>query len=147
MRETLAERLLRDRAERRARERERLAALPRQRAHKIDVFEEALWTRVVAGADPGYVPQTPMRPGKDGFWIACRGCGKKFDTKGMAYCEACLALPAEERRALKPNGRQCEAPDCTNILAATARIDARYCSHACRERAHRDKSRHENDTP
>ena len=56
-----------------------------------------------------------------------------------------MDLPAEERHALKPSGRECAAPDCNNIIAATARVDAVYCSKACRERVRRANSRHENE--
>ena len=34
-------------------------------------------------------------------------------------------------------GRECEARGCTNLIAPTARVDARYCSAACRKRASR----------
>jgi len=86
-----------------------------------------------------------MRAAKVGFWIACHACGKKFESTGLAYCEACGAIPAETRRQMQPAGRQCEAPDCTNVISGTARIDARYCSKACRERARYEAKRQKND--
>jgi hypothetical protein len=138
--EKLAEQLLRDRAEHAQREREReqarRAASKRDHGASLDPFNITHW-ETIAGGDPGYLPKTPMRMGKVGFWIACRACGEKFESKGMAYCETCLALPAEERRHMKPAGRPCEAPGCTNVLAPTARLDAKFCSEACRQRANR----------
>jgi hypothetical protein len=56
-----------------------------------------------------------------------------------------MALAAEERRAMRPLGRECEARGCTNLIAPTARADARYCSKACREKVRRDAKRHEID--
>ena len=56
-----------------------------------------------------------------------------------------MALPAEERRELRPLGRECEARGCTNLIAPSARADARYRSDACRKKARRDAKRHEID--
>jgi hypothetical protein len=103
----------------------------------FDPFDITRWV-VIAGGDPGYLPKTPMRKGPVGFYVACRGCGSRFESKGMAYCARCLALPAEERHALRPGGRLCLAPGCSNVIAPTARADARYCSTACRVRARRE---------
>jgi hypothetical protein len=132
----LAQRLLQDRQDQAERERRRRAASPRDRGADLDPFN-TIW-KLPTGVDVGYLPKTPMRMGTIGFWIACRACGKKFESKGMAYCEPCLALPAEERRQMKPQGRPCAAPGCTSVIAAIARLDAKYCSEACRQRAFRN---------
>lgn len=140
-----AERLTQQLLEQRRQEREREQERTRERARQqqgwrddFDPFQIMNW-RGVAGGDRGYLPKMSMRKGKDGFWIACRGCGQKFESKGMAYCQSCLVLPAEERRDMKPSARACEAPGCSNVLAASARVDARYCSTACKKRALRER--------
>src|SRR6516225_10112724 len=48
--------------------------------------------------------------------------------------------------AMRPLGRECEARGCTNLIAPTARVDARYCSDACRVEAHRSRNRYKNDS-
>ena len=103
---------------------------------RFDPFSVTRW-RVVAGGDPGFMPTTPMRKGPDGFYISCRGCGSKFESKGMAYCPSCMALPAEERQGMRPPGRACAAPGCEKVIAPSARADAVYCSAACRQRGRR----------
>jgi hypothetical protein len=141
----LAERLLRDRADHAERERRRRAINRQPKPEgEFDPYDVTRW-RTIAGGDASCLPKTPMRMGKTGWWIACRACGAKFESKGMAYCESCLALPAEERRQMKPAARQCQAPGCNNVIAGTARADARYCSDACRQRARYDAIREKND--
>jgi hypothetical protein len=134
MSDWLARRLLEDREQARVRELGRR----RERAPGIefDPFQTVKWRRI-AGPDPGYLPKMPMRLGARGGWINCRACGKKFESIGLAYCGACVELPADERRAMRPIGRECQAAGCGNVIAATARADARYCSTACRVRASR----------
>jgi hypothetical protein len=140
----LAEQILRDQDAQRERERARGEEQRRNRStHEgLDPFN-TVWGHGGVGPHPGYLPRTPMRMGKVGFCINCRGCGRKFESKGMAYCEPCMLLPAEERRAMKPIGRPCEAPGCPNIVAPTVRADTRYCSQACRQKALRERSRNE----
>jgi hypothetical protein len=53
---------------------------------------------VVAGDNPGYLPSTRMRCGPVGRFIACRACTVEFESKGLAYCPDCMALPAEARK-------------------------------------------------
>jgi hypothetical protein len=55
-----------------------------------------------------------------------------------------MVLPAEERRAMRPSGRECEAWVRANLIAPSARVDARYCSVACRMKAARERIRNEN---
>jgi hypothetical protein len=84
-----------------------------------------------------------MRMGKVGWLIQCRACAVEFESKGWAYCPACMALPAEERRDHEPVkrvGRPCARPGCGERLSKRARADARYCSAACRKAVSRDKS-------
>lgn len=131
--ERLTEKLLQDRAQRAAR-----PQAQRQRTGIDFNPYDGTW-QPITGGDPVYMPK-PMRRGKDGFVINCQACGKKFDSKGLAYCEACMDLPAEARKAMIPSGRECEAPGCSNVIAPTARADARYCSTACRTRASRYKN-------
>lgn len=138
--EKLAAQLLRDRERLASRERERR---DRPQGLDFDPYSVRRW-RVIAGGDPGFLPTTPMRKGSEGFYIACRGCGDKFESKGWAYCAVCMDLPAEERHALQPSARACAAPGCEKVIAPSARADARYCSGACRERARQALIRQEN---
>src|SRR5262245_52547643 len=108
--QALTESLLRDRAERDARE----AVRSRTKLERgdFDAFEPTRW-RVIAGGDPGHRVKTPMRMGKVGWLIQCRACAVELESKGWAYCLACMALPAEERRDHEPVkrvGRPCVRP-------------------------------------
>jgi hypothetical protein len=103
-----------------------------------ELYEFTAGLVVVAGGDPGYLPTMRMRKGAVGFYIDCRACGAEFDSKGLAYCATCSALPAEERRAMRPaKARRCEAPGCESFVTRTARAGAMYCSEACKQRAYR----------
>jgi hypothetical protein len=137
----LAERLLRDRAERAARKAVRTTAAAAKTDHvEFDPFAVPRW-RVIAGGDPGYLVQTPTRRGPIGWFISCQCCGGEFESKSWAYCPTCMELPAEERREQpKKAGRQCQGPGCGERLSIHARADARYCSVACRKAASRDKT-------
>jgi hypothetical protein len=132
-----AQKLLDDEARALERDRARRAEHKRAPQPELDPFQVTRWVKI-AGSDPGYLPRIPMRMGKEGFWIACKACGGKFESKGLAYCESCMKLPAVERYAMQPNGRECQAPGCQNVIAPTARADAVYCSDACRKRARRE---------
>jgi hypothetical protein len=145
----LTEQLLADRA----RQAERQAKLRQEGQEKrapserdpigFDSYQDTNWTALV-GPDLRYLrylPKTPMRPGAVGFYIHCKihckACNAEFESKGLAYCLACMELPAEERHAMKPafSGRMCQAPGCENPIPRAARAGTRYCSKACRQRA------------
>ena len=135
----LAAAILRDREERSARK----AAVSRTNVEgsDLDPFAFTRWP-VTAGGDPGYLVKTRMRRGPVGWFIQCRACAVEFESKGWAYCPACMALPAEERRDQEPVkrvGRPCARPGCGQHLSKRARADALYCSPACRKAASRDK--------
>jgi hypothetical protein len=129
----LAERLLRDRAERAARKAVRTtAAAAKTNRVEFDPFDVTRW-RVIAGGSPGYLVQTP-------WFISCQCCGGEFESKSWTYCPRCMELPAEDRRDQpKKAGRQCQGPGCGERLSMRARADARYCSVACRKAAERAK--------
>ena len=91
----LADRLLRDRADRAARKAAPVAA--KVDKGEFDPFPVTRW-RVVAGGNPGYLAKTPMRRGPVGWFILCRACAVEFESKGWAYCPTCMDLPAEARR-------------------------------------------------
>jgi hypothetical protein len=138
--QALTESLLRDRAERAARK--AVCSSTKIERSGFDPFSVTRW-RVIAGGDPGRLVKTPMRMGKVGWLIQCRACAVEFESKGWAYCPACMALPAEERRDHEPVkrvGRPCARPGCGERLSKRARADARYCSAACRKAVSRDKS-------
>ena len=132
----LTESLLRDRAERAVRK----AVRGRTKIERsdFDPFSVTRW-RVIAGGDPGHLVKTRMR----NWLIQCRACAVEFESKGWAYCPACMALPAEERRDHEPVkrvDRPYARPGCGERLSKRARADARYCSAACRKAVSRDKS-------
>jgi hypothetical protein len=54
----------------------------------------------------------------------------------LVDCPQCMALPAEERHAMKPafSGRMCQASGCENPIPRTMRAGSKYCSDACRQR-------------
>src|SRR5215831_15403036 len=138
--QSLTESLIRDRAERAARKAVRSST--KIERGNFDPFSVTRW-RVIAGGDPGHLIKTPMRMGKVGWFIQCRACAVELESKGWAYCLACMALPAEERRDNEPVkrvGRPCARPGCGERLSKRARADARYCSAACRKAVSRDKS-------
>jgi len=138
--QALTESLLRDRAQRAARK----AVRGRTKIERsdFDPFSVTRW-RLIAGGDPGHLVKTRMRKGRVGWLIQCRACAVGFESKGWAYCPACRALPAEERRDHEPVkrvDRPCARPGCGERLSKRARADARYCSAACRKAVSRDKS-------
>jgi predicted nucleic acid-binding Zn ribbon protein len=139
----LAQQLIRDAREHD--ERQRLRRLERDQSRAkptIDPFAIGKWA-VVAGSDPGYLPSTPMRVGTAGFWIACRCCGLQFESKGLAYCETCKKLPAQERTTATPQGqhtgRMCS--ECGKAIPHKKRAGTEFCSNACRNRSARERAR------
>jgi hypothetical protein len=93
----LTDALLRDRADRAVRTRKITSIRAKPEGADFDPFANTRW-RVVAGDNPGYLPSTRMRCGPVGWFIACRACAVEFESKGLAYCADCMALPAEARR-------------------------------------------------
>lgn len=102
----------------------------------------------------------PMRPGKEGFYIACAHCNKEFESKGLRCCSVeCerglkeradnLAVMAEAGIDAAPKKR-CAAPDCDAVIPkwkngrqVSARVT--FCSPKCRVRAHRAQTAFCND--
>jgi len=105
----LAESLLRDRASRAERAARPRAVTPNVDGDEFDPFAVTHWRVIVDGEGyqpntkgrkgPGYLPTTKMRRGPVGWFIECQHCYREFESKGLAYCPACMELPAEERRA------------------------------------------------
>src|SRR5215467_8810514 len=93
--EWLTQKLLQDREL--AKQREASRTVNRQRSQTD--FEIAEWPTI-----PGR-PKTYMRQGRIGFHIFCETCGNEFESIGLRYCEKCMKLPAEDRRAVKPIAR------------------------------------------
>jgi hypothetical protein len=130
---TLAEALLRDRAERTARP--RAASRPKVEGSDFDPFAVTRW-RVIAGSNPGCLVKTPMRRGPVGWFIVCGHCGAEFESGGWKYCPSCMEFPAEERRSAPAvTGRQCQAPGCVRLLSRRRRADAKYCDDKCAKAA------------
>jgi hypothetical protein len=132
----LAERLLRDRAERAARKPARNSTIARVERVEFDPFKPMRWC-VIAGGNQGYLVKTPMRRGPVGWFIACSHCGARFESTGWKYCPTCMELPAEERRVSKPasSGPPCQAPSCNAAIPRRRRADAKYCSDKCAKAA------------
>src|SRR5215813_10113356 len=135
---TLAEALLRDRAERTARP--RAASRPKVEGSDFDPFAATRW-RVIADGNPGCLVKTPMRRGPVGWFIACGHCGAEFESKGWKYCPTCMKFPAEERRSAPAvTDRQCQAPGCVRLLSRRRRADAKYCDDKCAKAAENARS-------
>src|SRR5258708_19516603 len=100
----LTDALLRDRADRAVRTRKITSTRAKPEGADFDPFAHTRW-RVVAGDNPGYLPSTRMRCGPVGRFIACRACTVEFESKGLAFCPDCMALPAEARSREPPMGR------------------------------------------
>jgi len=125
-------------------------------AFSFDPFNVRCW-RVIAGGDPSYLVATSMTPVKHkdqpGSWrVACRGCGRPFESRGWAYCSRdCKHLSAERtanRAAIVEAGMDlpakhpCQAPRCPHTIPAWRKgrrvsSRARFCSDVCRSRASR----------
>ncbi len=101
----------------------------------FDPFAVKAW-RIVAG-EPCYRPRAMEIMG-DGFRINCRTCGVAFKSRGLAYCSnEC----AREGRSSAKSERMCAAPDYGRAIPEfrhrrRVSAKARYCSDACRYRAH-----------
>ena len=124
-------------------------------ANKSNPRWYAGWT-APDGQSLGYMPHTPMRSGRVGFFIACAACGGKFESKGLRCCstacerkhrdrEATIATMVEVGSEL-PARRKCEAPGCNRDVARytgegkkrrlTSR-KVRYCSPRCKQAVYR----------
>jgi hypothetical protein len=124
---TIERAILRDRARRNQKPTAARSTTSRAADDGFDPFALTRW-RVIAGGDPGYWPKKSMRKGPTGWFIACRCCGREFESRGLAFCEICMVLPAEERR--KPSsGRPCQVPGCMAKISPRRRSDAKYCEH------------------
>jgi hypothetical protein len=96
-------------------------------AFSFDPFKVTKW-KVVAGGDPGYLVATPMTRISGGGWrVRCRGCGRLFESSGLAYCKpTCRQASAERAEAANlmaeigmdapPSKRPCQAPGCTGTI-------------------------------
>lgn len=146
--EALTKRLLQEREEIRAREAQRRSEAALNREFPVEREPTKHWAAVswipFAGPDPAFLPR-PMDVGTRGFWINCAACAKRFESAGLKYCEVCMALPAEERHAMKPpaTGRLCEGPGCENFIPRTEHASKRFCSAACQARAARVRRRNQ----
>lgn len=95
-------------------------------AFSLDPFKVTKW-KTVAGGDPGSLVTTPMTKVSGGGWrVACRGCGRQFESFGLAYCKPGCRQASHERAesaALMadvgmdaPSKRPCQAPGCTGTI-------------------------------
>jgi hypothetical protein len=124
------------------------------RAFTFDPFKMTRW-RVIAGGNPGFLVATPMTPKPGGWRVACRGCGKRFESHGWAYCSRdCKSVSAERmanRAAMAdvgmdlPAKRRCQCPGCDNTIPVWRKgrrvsKTARFCSDKCSAKA-RQKTR------
>jgi hypothetical protein len=116
----IAASILRDRQERIERSRQRDNKPKAEGREREDVFQVPKW-RVVAGGDPGYLPSTPTRKAKAGFVVACRSCGREFESKGLAYCTADCKRKSADR----------EANETVMAEAGIERSNKRKCECGC----------------
>ena len=96
-------------------------------AFSFDPVKVTKW-KVVAGGDPGYLVATPMTRISGGGWrAACHGCGRQFESSGLAYCKpTCRQASAERAEAANlmaeigmdapPSKRPCQALGCTGTI-------------------------------
>ena len=125
-------------------------------AFSFDPFKVTCW-RMIAGGDPGYLVATAMtsvkhkdQPG--GWRVACRGCGKPFESRSWAYCSRDCKRLSVERTANRaaiiqagmdlPAKHPCQAPGCPHTVPVWRkgrRVSSRtrFCSDVCRSRASR----------
>src|SRR6516225_5356824 len=80
-----------------------------------------------------------------------RGCGRATGTPPNDRAANRLCLRSTMRASTCPwphvTTNCCPtARGCTNLIAPTARVDARYCSDACRVEAHRSRNSYKNDS-
>jgi hypothetical protein len=106
--------------------------------------------------DPDYASKLNPRwyslpIGKEGFLIECRGCGKRFDSRGWAFCsneckrasrrqQENAAILAEVGMEAPTKRRCCEAPGCLNTIPIWRngrRVSkaARFCKASCAAKA------------
>jgi hypothetical protein len=132
----LAEKLLREQQEIAEKERARRQEQYQSRVKpEIDPYSTTNW-RTVAGPElPAPMPTTPMRMGTVGFWISCRCCGSQFESKGLAFCEKCMELPAEERHKAPPFAAKRACANCGKALPYRKRAGVLFCSKECRQQA------------
>ena len=86
-----------------------------------------------------------VRLGLSPYSLACEGCGtglwhgERFGGRYAiaVYCHTCYQrLWRQKQRKLHPRHKQRTCVRCGTEFTAT-RVDAKYCSAACRQRAHR----------
>jgi len=118
-------------------------------SRKIEFDSFAARYRVVAGDDPGRLPE-PMKRGPRGWFVPCRHCGAEFESMGLAYCsEKCRFdghqnavnsdILAEVDMEAIPK-KTCEV--CARKLprwkgGKRVRSNQRFCSSRCQRRAAR----------
>jgi len=94
----------------------------------------------------------PMKRTADGFKIACAGCQKEFESKGLRCCSDACERRYRERQAnfalmaevgIEPSKkRPCAAPGCSSTIPKWRKgrqvsAATRFCSRACSRRAKR----------
>jgi hypothetical protein len=105
--------------------------------------------------DPNYKSKTNPRwyslpIGRHGFLIACAGCHKTFDSKGLRCCSTecerdyCRRLEAEAVMAKvgmdAPVKRKCGYHECNGLIPNWRngrRVRSNYCSKQCQQKAAR----------
>jgi hypothetical protein len=98
------------------------------------------------------------RFGPVGQFIACAGCGLRFESRGLRYCPDCYLVlgdpverktPSAAARAVRKQVCQGCGGDLPAYLAngRNARQATVFCSDACRARAHRSRTRVTDNRP
>ena len=90
------------------------------------------------------------RSGPVGQFIACRGCGLTFESRGLRYCPDCYQVLGDsvERKILSAAARPVRKQSCQRCggdlptyrpTGKKVQASNLYCSKRCRQRAWRDR--------
>jgi len=129
----LAQRLLRDRAERAARKAARTGKSTKIERVEFDPFKPARW-RVIAGGDPGHLVKTRMRRGAVGWFITCSVCGSEFESVRLRCCSPKCERKFASNPVLGPPCLGCGQPMFLPRRGRRARLDRLFHSDKCRKR-------------
>jgi hypothetical protein len=108
------------------------------------------WRSISASTRVSAHDARPMPMGPHGFIIACAGCGKNFDSKGLRCCSADCERQYRERKdnaavmaevGMEPAStkRKCENPGCGKSIpkwrnGKRVSKSTRFCSQACQRK-------------
>jgi hypothetical protein len=91
--------------------------------------------------------------GRNGVFIVCPGCNKRFESLGLRYCSKDCQNKPDLRESMGPlaededRRRRCQAPGCTRRIplfrnGRAVPKSTKYCSESCGARARRAGNEH-----